>query len=277
MQNNNNTPLVSVIMGIYNCADTLSEAVDSILAQTYSNWELIMCDDASTDNTYAVAKEYQEKYSDKIILIQNEKNSYLSYSLNHCLQYASGKYIARMDGDDRSDPHRFEKQVMYLQSHHDIDLVGTAMQRFDKKGLGVVFSKPEFPDKYSMKTMVPYNHATILTYKYVYDELDGYIVSDRTARCEDYDLWFRFYSKGFKGANISEALYFVREEESAFKRRTIKGRWNGFKTTCIGFKLLKFPVRWLIKPAFYALIKSITPPKIMMIYHQKKHVIYSYT
>ena len=65
---------ISVIMGIYNCADTLSDAIDSILAQTYTNWQLILCDDCSTDKTYDIAKSYQERFPDKIILIQNETN-----------------------------------------------------------------------------------------------------------------------------------------------------------------------------------------------------------
>lgn len=83
---------VSIIMGIYNCADTLSQAIDSILNQTYTDWELIMCDDASTDNTYDVAKSYRDKYPEKIVLIKNEVNSKLSFTLNHCLKYASGEY-----------------------------------------------------------------------------------------------------------------------------------------------------------------------------------------
>ena len=110
---------ISIIMGIYNCSETLPEAIDSIIAQTYENWELIMCDDASTDDTYKIAEEYKNKYSDKIILIRNEKNSRLAFSLNHCLKYASGKYVARMDADDVSVPKRFEKQINFLKEHPD--------------------------------------------------------------------------------------------------------------------------------------------------------------
>ena len=77
---------ISVIMAIYNCAEYLSEAIDSILSQTYTNWELILCDDASTDNTYQVALNYQNRFPHKIVLLRNETNSKLSYSLNHCLK-----------------------------------------------------------------------------------------------------------------------------------------------------------------------------------------------
>ena len=84
-------PKVSVIMGIYNCERTLSEAINSILEQTYTNWELVMCDDGSTDGTYALAEQYREKYPEKIILLKNERNMKLSYTLNRCLEKASGE------------------------------------------------------------------------------------------------------------------------------------------------------------------------------------------
>ena len=95
---------VSIIMGIYNCAATLPEAIDSILAQTFPDWQLVLCDDGSKDNTYAVAKAYQERIPDKIILLQNEQNMGLNHTLNRCLQAATGEYVARMDGDDVSLP-----------------------------------------------------------------------------------------------------------------------------------------------------------------------------
>ena len=258
---------VSVIMGIYNCADTLPEAIDSIIAQTYTDWELIMCDDASTDNTYTVAKEYQEKYPEKIILIKNEVNSYLSYSLNHCLEHVTGTFVARMDGDDVSLPDRFEKQVQYLHEHPDIQLVGTAMQWFDEKnGPTRIIYKPEHTDKWTLQKEIPFHHATIMTYKSVYNSLKGYTVSDRTRRAQDYDLWFRFFAKGYTGDNIHEALYLVREDEFAIKRRTFKVYWNAYKTTRIGFRLLGYPKRWLVKAFFVTLIKGFTPNFIQIAY-----------
>ena len=114
---------VSVIMGIYNCGPTLQEAIDSILAQTYSNWELILCDDGSGDNTYAIADEYRRKYPDRIVLLRNESNTGLNHTLNRCLEVATGDYVARMDGDDISLPDRFEKQVMFLDAHPEYTIV----------------------------------------------------------------------------------------------------------------------------------------------------------
>ncbi len=259
---------ISVIMGVYNCANTLPMAIESILAQTYSNWELIMCDDASTDNTYAVANQFRERYPERIILLKNEKNSKLAFSLNRCIEAASGRYIARMDADDKCAPDRFQKQVEYLQQHPDIQLVGTAMQRFNEKGLGVVDRKPAHPDRYSLRDYIPFNHATIMTYKYVYERLHGYTVCERTVRGQDYDLWFRFFYEGFRGDNIQEPLYYVLEDEAAFKRRTFKVRWYGFQTTCVGYKLLDYPKWWIIKPCISFVIKSILPKRVLMFLHR---------
>ena len=108
---------VSIIMGIYNCASTLPEAIDSIINQTYNNWELIMCDDGSVDNTYEIADKYRNQYPKKIVLLKNEKNMGLNYTLNECLKHSSGEYIARMDGDDLSLPTRLEKEVAFLENN----------------------------------------------------------------------------------------------------------------------------------------------------------------
>ena len=254
---------ISIIMGIYNCSGTLSEAIDSIVNQTYEDWELIMCDDCSTDTTYVIAESYKLKYPDKIKLIKNNRNMKLAYSLNHCLEYATGKYVARMDGDDISLPNRFEKQILYLKTHPDIQLVGTAMQQFnDKDGNIKIIYKPEHTDKWTLHTQIPFHHATIMTYKSVYERLGGYTVAERTNRGQDYDLWFRFFAQGFIGDNIQESLYLVREDLNAIKRRTLKMRLLAFQTTKIGYELLGYPKKWLVKEFIISLLKGLTPHQI---------------
>lgn len=95
-----NYPEISIIMGIYNCESTLNEAVASIKNQTVQNWELIMCDDGSSDRTYEIAENLQ-RADKRIVLLKNEHNLGLNITLNNCLKKARGAYIARMDGDDR--------------------------------------------------------------------------------------------------------------------------------------------------------------------------------
>ncbi len=255
---------ISVIMGIYNCADTLEEAIESLMAQTFTNFEIIMCNDASTDDTYKVAQRLQEKYPGKIVLIQNETNSYLAYSLNHCLKYAKGEYIARMDGDDKCLPDRFEKQVQFLDEHPEYDVVGTYMQHFTGGGLGDITKAVEYPDKYTIRDHIPFNHATIMMKKSVYDALGGYTVSPLTRRSQDREMWFRFFKAGYCGANIPEPLYLMREDLNAFQRRTARVRWNGYLITRNGYKLLGFPWHWRIKPFCQCVGKILIPYKLQM-------------
>lgn len=261
---------VSVIMAIYNCAPYLREAIESILNQTYTDWELILCDDASTDGTYAIAQRYAEQYPDKIILIRNEQNMKLSYSLNHCLEYAKGKYVARMDGDDKCLPERFEKQIAYLKAHPEYDLVGTSMQRFDENGLGKIYPAVDEPDRVSMKRSIPFHHATIMTYKYVYDQLEGYCTLPRAERVEDYDLWFRFFHAGFHGNSLKEPLYIVREDNNVFQRRKRKYRINGIKTTIYGFQLLNYPKTLMIRSVGVSLLKCCVPNAVYYLYKKRK-------
>lgn len=259
---------VSVIMGIYNCEYTIEEAIKSILNQTYNNWELIMCDDCSTDNTYGIADQYRSLYPDKIILLKNQYNSGLSMSLNHCLKHASGELIARMDGDDISLPDRFKIQVRFLNDYTNFEVVGCSMIRFDDKGdYGFVRSIP-FPDKYILRKAVPFCHATILARKVIYDKLNGYTVSRRTIRGQDVDLWFRFFYEGFKGANLEEALYKVREDSSAFKRRAFKYSFNVSQTLFIGFRMLKFPLKYYIY-VFKPIISALIPKRFKYLINSK--------
>ena len=127
-------PTISVVMGIYNCAKTLEVAVDCIINQTYTDWELIMCDDCSTDDTYTVAESLAKKDS-RIILLKNEKNLTLAPTLNKCIAHAKGKYIARMDGDDLCALNRFEKEIAVLDSRPEIALVSCNMDLFDENGV----------------------------------------------------------------------------------------------------------------------------------------------
>lgn len=259
--------LVSVIMGVYNCATTVSDAIESILNQSYQNWELIICDDCSTDSTYEIIKEYEKKYPNKIKCIKNTQNSYLSATLNHCLMHASGELIARMDGDDISVKDRLSEQVIFLENNKEIDLVGTAMKYFGEVGVERVITKKEYPTKTSLKKYPPFHHASIMTYKRVYDQLGGYVVSKRTRRGQDFDLWYRFYREGFVGANLSEPLYLCREDLNAIKRRTISVRWNTFRTMILGYKMLNYPIRWYIIPVL-ELSKCLIPSKIIILYRK---------
>lgn len=250
---------ISVIMSVYNCGELVRQSIDSILAQTYTNWKFIICNDCSTDNTAEILQEYADNYPDKFLIINNQKNSRLAASLNHCLKYADGEFCARMDGDDYVASDRFEKQVKFLREHPQINLVGTLMQTFDREGnLGSIISYEKYPDKFSLRFGPCFSHASIMTYTNVYNEIGGYTVSKRTMRSQDYDLWFRFFAKGFVGANLQEPLYFFREDENAFLRRKPNLYLWAMVTRWKGFRLLKYPIKyyWRILTPFIALFRN---------------------
>lgn len=258
---------ISVIMGTFNCADTVEEAIESILSQTYTNWEFVICDDASTDGTPFILNKYKEKYPGKFVILRNEENRRLAYSLNRCLEAASGYYIARMDGDDISRRDRFQKQVEYLERNPDIQLVGTSMQRFDDKGKHDIVHAYQNPDRWTLQHNIPYNHATIMTYKSVYEVVGGYTVEKRTLRGQDYDLWFKFYGKGFNGNNIDEPLYLVRENLAAIKRRRLVDRWRTFQTSLVGYRMLGYPWYCYLL-SFISVFKGLVPAQLVLKYRE---------
>lgn len=220
-------PSISVLMGIYNCADTLPEALDSLYAQTYQGFKLILCDDGSTDNTYEVAKAYADKH-DNIILLQNKENIKLAATLNRCLEHADTEYIARMDGDDISLPTRFEKQIEFLDNHPEYAVVSTPMIHFDETGDWGEDTANPTPNKKSFRKGTPHNHAPSMVRTAVMKEVGGYTATKRTVRVEDYYLWYKIYKAGYRGYNLQEALYKMRDDRDAMRRRTFRSRWNGF-------------------------------------------------
>lgn len=135
-QFNNRRPLVSVIMPVYNAGDYLVEAIESILLQTYKNFEFIIVDDGSTDNSWKIIKRYNKKYSKLIRSYKLKKNINAAGNgaVNAVLPYAKGEFIARMDADDIAHPERLEKQVNFLLENTDVILVGTQARTIDSKG-----------------------------------------------------------------------------------------------------------------------------------------------
>lgn len=257
---------VSVIMATYNCADTVEKAIDSILAQTYQNWIMIICDDGSSDNTLQILNRYKVQYPDKFVIIRNETNRKLPYSLNHCLQYVQTDLVARMDGDDWSTPDRFEKQVSFLKAHPEFDLVGTGVTVFDgEKNIAAIIKTP-IPTKETMLHDNAFSHATIMTYKRVYDELGGYSLDPTALRVEDVDLWCRFLAAGFTGYNLPDELYVILENTGAVKRRTFRARLNSARTRRRGYKLMGFRGLTCYKP--YLLVLRVFVPTGL---YQKLH------
>lgn len=141
-------PNVSIIMGVYNCKNynLLRKSVESILQQTYKDYEFIICNDGSTNNTLEELKKIAQSDS-RIKIISYEKNRGLNHALNECLAVSQGKYIARQDDDDVSKPERLKKQVQFLDENREYAIVGTCADVFDNNGIWGEYTVPEKPQK----------------------------------------------------------------------------------------------------------------------------------
>lgn len=260
-------PKVSVIMGIYNCASTLQEALDSLYAQTFLDFEIILCDDGSKDDTYAVALENQRQHPN-VVLLRNEQNLGLNATLNKCLAAAKGEYIARMDGDDISLPTRFEKQVMFLDEHPEYAVVSAPIIYFDENG---EFRRGKGKGEVVAWDFVhgsPICHAPCMARTEVFRSVGGYSVDDRLLRVEDYHLWFKIFAAGHKMYMMDECLYKMRDNREAFKRRTFRSRVNEAYVKSVGYRMIDLPFYYQVF-ALRPLLIALLPDCIYRILHKK--------
>lgn len=255
-------PRITVLMGIYNCANTLPEALDSLLAQTYQRFKVVMCDDGSKDNTVQVAQTYVDRYPSKFILIKNDRNLKLAATLNHCLEYADTEYCARMDGDDLCDPDRFRVQIEFLDLHPQYSHVSTSMKLFDENGFyGRTHSPVAEPGKNQFKNGTPYCHAPSMFRTATLRSVDGYTVEPRVERIEDYYLWYKIHRAGFQGYNLDIPLYWMRNDKSAYARRKFRDR---LRVLWIKLEVLKgLGVKCRHYYAFRDLAKGLVPHSIV--------------
>lgn len=241
-------PTVSVIMGVYNQKDegALRAAVDSILGQTFSDFEFIIWDDGS-DRDAAALLQSQKERDERIILAGESTNHGLAHSLNACIRLARGRFIARMDADDISRPERLEKQVNFLLEHKGYAWCGTNAVCFDENGIWGSRKMPEVPGKRDFLKFSPFIHPTVVFRKGIFEEHRGYLEYEETLRCEDYEIFMRLYRKGLRGYNIQEDLFCYREDDGSYKRRTFKNRMNESKLRFRNFKKmgLLFPAGWI--------------------------------
>lgn len=249
---------VSIIMGIYNIPskEILKMSIDSILNQTYKNIEFIIIDDGSTNETLNWAKQLT-KNDNRVLLRKNEKNLGLTKSLNIGLKLSTGKYIARMDGDDYCELDRIEKQVDFLKNNPQYSLVSTNMYLFDEKGVWGERKNNEIISRNDFLFNSPILHPSILTYKKSFDMVNGYKEKWYTNRTEDYDLFMRMFSKEIKMYTIQENLHYYREDETCYSKRKYRYRICEFVVRLKGFKELKlYPkaIPYVIKPLIVGLI-----------------------
>ena len=239
---------VSVIMGVYNQMDkeALRFAVDSIINQTLNDFEFLIYDDGSLPE----AAEYICdicKSDSRIKLISASENRGLAFSLNSCIDIASGKYIARMDADDYSMPERLEKQYDFLETNPQYAWCGCAAVLFDAKGDWGERIMPEIPENKDFLRFSPYIHPSVMYRVEILKNTGKYKVSKETLRCEDYEIFMRLTQAGYRGYNLPEKLFKYREDEASYRRRKFSFRINEAKIRYRNFKNMKmlFPTGWI--------------------------------
>jgi glycosyltransferase involved in cell wall biosynthesis len=185
------SPLVSVIMPAYNAESYIDKAISSILGQTFADFELIIIDDNSSDKTASIIEKYKKK-DRRIVVLHNTTNLKMAKALNSGIKIARGKYIARMDSDDWSFPYRLEKQVLFIQKHLKVGILGGSMEIIDKEGKKIGRRDYALSNKEIRRKLFrysPFCHPLIMIRKTFLDKVGYYDPIYNPA--EDYDLYFR--------------------------------------------------------------------------------------
>ncbi|MEM9678704.1 MAG: glycosyltransferase [Bacteroidota bacterium] len=209
---------VTVLLPVYNSESYLAESIESILNQTYPNFELYIVDDGSGDNSVNIIKDYALK--DNRISLYKQENLGLIGTLNKHLPLISTEYIMRMDSDDICDCSRIEKQVNYLDQNPDIMVLGTNI-RYMNENLTDLLYTTSFPKKHlhilwRMLYQTGIGHATVMFRKELLRLVSGY--NKDAIHVEDYEFFHRV-GKQAKMANLNEALYTYRKHDSSVSNR----------------------------------------------------------
>lgn len=190
-------PLVSVVMPAYNAGAYIAEAIESILNQTYKNLELIIVNDGSTDDTYAIAKKYAKK-DRRVVVLHNDKHNGLSITANKGMRKTKGVYIARMDADDIALPERIEKQVAYLEAHKETVAVGGFCYIINKNGK--IIGRKTFPTSFEeiyeyIFRFIPVQQGTLTIAKHRLPKNFAFY-EDGMNTAEEVELFFKLFQHG---------------------------------------------------------------------------------
>lgn len=210
------SPLISVLLPVYNCSTYVGSAIESILSQTFEHFELIVIDDGSTDDTYAVLAGFR----DPRIRLFRQENQGLAATLNRAISLAQAPILARQDQDDLSMPDRLAKQYAYMQSHPDCGLLGTWAQIMEVDKLSDRFHRHPADSselRYHLLFNNPFVHSSVVLRASVLDQVGGYSVDPERQPPEDYELWSRI-SRVADVANLPEVLLIYRELPASMSR-----------------------------------------------------------
>ena len=241
----NKKPLISVAMPVYNGEQYLAEAIESILSQTFSDFELIIIDDGSTDNSLRVLQHYQQ--TDARVKLKSRSNKGFSNTVNEIIDLATGKWLARMDQDDIAMPHRFERQLQFLENS-GADICGSWVQLFgtdDKRVLKHALTDAAI--RVELLFGSSFAHPAVMMRTESIREMRYNPAWDKA---EDYELWVRAACAGWKMLNIPEVLLMYRQHGaqissvSALKQQQLTQKIRFLYWTHT-FNLMKLNQKWI--------------------------------
>lgn len=257
---------VSVITCVFNGADVVSSAVDSIRAQTLTDWECIICDDASRDGTWKVL-EGLVGGDERFILTRNNTNRGPAYSRNRCIEKARGEFIAVQDADDVSAPERLERQAGFLDNRPDVCAVGSFARLIDGDGTAWgklrVRREPGTRDWLKGSQVI---HASVMFRRSDMEDVGLYDEGMRIA--EDYDLFTKLVARGRTVVTVPEFLYAVRWDASSYGRKGFSSRWKEARVKHRVAKRLTgewYSFIYMAQP----LLLGLVPPSLLFRHHRR--------
>lgn len=252
------TPLVSVIIPTHNAENTIDRCLESVVNQTYKNLQVICCDDCSKDKTWEKLLEWHKKDL-RIEVIKNDTNMRAAYTRNQCISKAIGTYIAQIDDDDYMVLERIEKQVAFLEEHHEYDFVSSGAYLFDENGIWGQASRPKgyspLPRDFLWNSC--FINPTVTFRTTSLKSVNGYRVAKETRRAQDYDLFMRLYAHGYKGFILPELLTYYYRGEKSYPKCKYRYRIDEAKIRYKNFRKLGLMPKgmiYVIKPLIVGLL-----------------------
>jgi len=236
---NKTNPLVSIVIACHNGGKTIDYCMNSLVAQTYDNIEIVVCDDCSTDNSWEKLREWQRRDS-RVKLLRNDENLYAAATRNRCIEIVQGEYVAIQDVDDCSELNRIEVLLSVLEKDN-IDFVSSSASIFgdDPQTItGVIRLNDGYPKKEAFLKGLPFMHPATMFRTKCLKDVGGYRVAKETRRDQDYDLFMRLYARGYHGRTIAEPLYRYQVDRNNYRRRTFKARLGEIEIRKRNFKAL---------------------------------------
>jgi len=230
-------PRITVLMSVYNGLPYVERAIESIINQTFYDFEFLIIDDASTDGSREALKRWANR-DERIRLVFHNKNRGLGYSLNEGMREARGTWIARMDDDDISFPDRLERQIAYLSEHPNVDILsGWAIDcNADGKPLRLRQVPVSHEEIVRLIWTIPMIHPAVIFRREAILDVGSY--SAELRRRQDYDLWFRCAAEGLRFANLPEPLIYYRFTDNYYNKNDLDTALDQVKIGWRGCRLV---------------------------------------